>query len=187
MNRIRLIGLLCAVVLTSVPTAAERASHDFEGHNFTLQLPPGYFLHGDPASGPGLRAFGFGTDLRNDGTRGMMQVILLDFNQVPAGGTTSLDQFAETMIGGVRRRRTQWQQTATDVEVDGVRAKRIEWSGVAEAEAGGPPVHMRGLMIVGIMKDLGFSLVTQDVVPFADTSLPECEQALKTFTLTPRH
>jgi hypothetical protein len=41
-------------------------------------------------------------------------------------------------------------------------------------------------MIVGIKKNLGFSLHTQDSVAFADTTLPLCEQALQTFALTLR-
>ena len=41
-------------------------------------------------------------------------------------------------------------------------------------------------MIVGVKKNLGFSLHTQDPVAFADTTLPICEEALKTFSLTPR-
>ena len=46
------------------------------------------------------------------------------------------------------------------------------------------PVNMRGVMLVGIKKNLGFSLHTQDVVSFADTPIPLCEQALQTFALT---
>jgi hypothetical protein len=187
MSRIRhLAALVCAVVMASVPVAAERTNHEFEGHTFSLQLPPGYVLHAEPASRPGLRAFGFATDLRSDGTRGMIQVSLLDFSQAPAGEKVTLEKFSAAMIGGVQQRRTRWEQTETDVQVAGVHARRIEWSGAMEPGFGRPPVHMRGVMIMGIMKDLGFSLHTQDVVAFADTTLPMCEQALRTFIVTLR-
>jgi len=72
------------------------------------------------------------------------------------------------------------------VQIAGVRGKRIEWAGSTEPGFGRPPVNMRGVMIVGIKKNLGFSLHTQDGVAFADTTLPLCEQALQTFGLTPR-
>ena len=45
---------------------------------------------------------------------------------------------------------------------------------------------MRGVMIVGVKNIVGFSLHTQDVAAFADTTLPRCEQALQTFALTLR-
>jgi hypothetical protein len=187
MSRIwRLAALVCAVVMASVPVAAERTSHQFEGHTFSLQLPPGYVLHPEPASRPGLRAFGFATDLRSDGTRGMIQVSLLDFSHAPAGEMVTLEKFAAAMIGGVQRRRSRWEQTETDVQVAGVHAKRIQWSGATDPGFGRPAVHMRGVMIVGIMKSLGFSLHTQDVVAIADTTLPMCEQALRTFSVALR-
>jgi hypothetical protein len=88
------------------------------------------------------------------------------------------------MIDGVRLRRSRWEQTEGNVQVDGVRAKRIEWAGSTEPGFGRPPVNMRGVMIVGIKKDLGFALHTQDIVAFTDTTLPACEQALKTFAMT---
>ena len=104
----------------------------------------------------------------------------------PAGETVSLDKFAAAMINGVRERRSRWEQTEGDVQVDGVRAKRIEWAGSTDPGFGRPPVNMRGVMIVGIKKDVGFALHTQDVVAFTDTTLPACEQALKTFAVTLR-
>jgi hypothetical protein len=44
-------------------------------------------------------------------------------------------------------------------------------------------VNMRGVMIVGMKRNVGFSLHTQGVAGFADTTLPLCEQALQTFAL----
>lgn len=115
----------------------------------------------------------------------MIQVSLLDLSQAPPGETVTLDRLAASMIDGVRQRRTRWQQTESEVHVGGGAAKRIAWSGAVEPGFGRPAVHMRGVMIVGIADDLGFSLHTQDVAPFADITLPLCEEALLTF-LSPR-
>jgi len=174
-----------AAALT-VPLAAERSSHEFDGHKFSLQLPSGYTLHGDASPSPGFKTFAFSTEPRDDGTRGLIQVSLVDLSKAPAGEVVGLDKLATTLIGSVRQRRSRWEQTETDVQIDGAHAKRIEWSGSMETGFGRPPVDMRGVMIVGIKKNLGFSLHTQDFVKFADATLPLCEQALQTFSVTLR-
>jgi len=43
---------------------------------------------------------------------------------------------------------------------------------------------MRGVMIVGIKNELGFSVHTQDLEPVAARTIPLCEDALMTFALT---
>ena len=186
MSRISLFAAALLVAAIAVPLAADRASHDFEGHTFSLQLPAGYGPLANANPAPGVGTFGFTTDPRSDGTRGMIQVSLFDFAQRPVVETVSLDTFADAMIAGVRRQRSRWEQTDSEVQIGGVRARRIEWTGATEPGFGRPPVTMRGVMIVGITKELGFSLHTQDVVAFADTTLPLCEQALQTFTLSQR-
>ena len=185
MNRIsHVTGVL--LVGMSVSLAAELSRYDFEGHRFSLQLPPGYVLEADSSPRPGFKTFGFSTEPRGDGTRGMIQVSLLDLSGAPAGETVTLEKFAAAMIDGVRQRRSGWEQTERDLQLDGVRAKRIEWAGSTEPGFGRPPVNMRGVMIVGIKKNLGFALHTQDVVAFTDTTLPACEQALQTFAMALR-
>lgn len=184
----RIAGVLLGVAM-SIPLAAERSGHDFDGHKFSLQLPPGYVVETDASPSAGFKTFGFATELRTDGTRGMIQVSLLDFSKAPAGETVSpvsLEKFAAAMIKGVRQRRSRWEQTEGDLQIDGVRAKRIEWAGSTETGFGRPPVNMRGVMIVGIKKDLGFALHAQDLVAFTDATLPVCEQALQTFAVTLR-
>jgi hypothetical protein len=186
MRRLRcLTGVLLAagVCLQATP---QRSSHDFEGHSFSLDLPPGYVLQADQSPRQGLKTFGFSTDPRQDGSRGMIQVSLLDLSGAPPGEKVTLERFAEAMIKGVRQRRTRWEQKDSDVTIAGVRGKRIEWTGSAEPGPGRPAVNMRGVMIVGVKNIVGFSLHTQDVAAFADTTLPRCEQALQTFALTLR-
>ncbi len=177
-------GVLLTIGIV-LPMAAQRSTHEFEGHKFSLQLPTGYLLQADASPRPGFKTFGFSTDARDDGTRGLIQVTLFDFSAAPDGQkqTATLDRFAAAMIKGVADRRSSWEQTESELQIAGVRAKRIAWAGSREPGFGRPTVHMRGVMIAGIKKTLGFSLHTQDVVAFADTTLPLGEQALRTFTL----
>ena len=182
---ILLTGLLFALVV-SLPRAAGRASHDFEKHTFSLDLPEGYTLQADATPKPGFGTFAFGTEPRSDGTRGLIQVSLVDLPQAPPGETVTVDRLAAVMINGVRQRRTRWEQTESEVRVGGVTAKRIAWSGSVEPGFGRPAVHMRGVMIVGIARNLGFALHTQDFMTFADATLPLCEEALLTFATSPR-
>jgi hypothetical protein len=188
MSRIsRPIAALLTVALaiaTALPLTAARSGHEFGAHKFSLDLPSGYTLDADADPGRGLRVFGFATPARDDGTHGMIQVSLVDFSTMAPGETATLEKFATAMIDGVHRRRTHWEQTESDVQVDGVRGKRYEWAGSTELGFGRPPTNMRGVMLVGVKKNLGFSLHTQDFVAFAPTTLPLCEQALQTFTLT---
>jgi hypothetical protein len=184
MKRISAMTGVLLAIGTVLPMAVQRVTHDFEGHKFSLQLPAGYLLQADPSPRPGFQTFGFSTDARPDGTRGLIQVTLLDFSGAPDGQTVTLEKFAATMIKGVSDRRSNWEQTESEMQIAGVRAKRIAWAGSREPGFGRPPVNMRGVMIAGIKKPLGFTLHTQDVVAFAETTLPEGEQALRTFALT---
>ena len=180
---IYLAGLLIAGMV-SASMAAGRSSHTFEGHTFSLELPPGYSFQADANPKAGVGMFGFTTEPRNDSSRGLIQVSLIDLSKAPPGETVTLERFATAMIGGVQRRRTRWEQTESDMQVGGVPARRIAWSGAIEPGFGRPPVYARGVMIAGIASDLGFALHTQDVAPLADTTLPLCEEALRTFLLT---
>jgi len=80
MSRISRVAAVLLAVGLSIPLAAERSSYDFEGHKFSLDLPPGYLLDADASRRPGFKTFGFATALRLDGTRGLIQVSLLDLS-----------------------------------------------------------------------------------------------------------
>ena len=180
-----MMAVLLLTIGVVLPMAAQRATHEFEGHKFSLQLPAGYLLQADATPQRGLKTFGFSTDVRSDGTRGLIQVTLMDFSEAPPDGKPlTLERFAAAMIKGVADRRSNWEQTESELEIAGVRAKRIVWAGSREPGFGRPAVHMRGVMIAGIKKPLGFTLHTQDVAAYADATLPLGEQALQTFALT---
>jgi hypothetical protein len=186
MTRITALTGALLTIGSVLPLATQRSTHEFEGHKFSLELPTGYVLQADASPKPGMKTFGFSTDPRNDGTRGLIQVTLLDLSGAPAGEKVTLDRFAAAMIKGISDRRSNWEQAESEIQIAGVRAKRIEWKASREPGFGRPPVNMSGVLIAGIKGPLGFSLHTQDIASFADAAIPLGEQALRTFTLTPR-
>ncbi|MEK6288744.1 MAG: hypothetical protein AABO57_23755 [Acidobacteriota bacterium] len=145
----------------------------FGGYSFTLDLPPGYKLDSEASPGPALKTFGFATGAREDGTRGLIQVTLISLIDVASGRSVTLDAFAESMIGGVKKRRTNWKATKADVLIASAKAIRIEWSGTVEGPAETPGGRSaRGVMIVAIRGELGFSLHTQDLEPWSASEVP---------------
>jgi len=184
MSRRRIaVGLVGMVILTASVSARQQTVTQFEGHKFSLQLPEDYSVKSDASPGPGIRTFAFSTSPRSDGTRGIIQVTLIDLKKSGAPPVT-LDELGSSMIEGVRRRRTQWITKESALEIAGVPGKRIEWSGQAELAPGLAPVGMRGIMVVGIKNDVAFALHAQDLSAFASGALPMCEKALNSFTLT---
>ncbi len=180
--------LLFLLLATRSATLAGQATiQTFGNDTFTLSLPAGYQLLGQSSPGSGLRVFAYATAQRANGTRSLIQVSLIDLDQAAPGSPPTVDEVAAAMIGGVRQRREQWEQTESAVEVAAVPAKRIAWSGTnapsPERPSQQPASAMHGAMIVGIKGNIAFTLHTQDVDPFALTTVPECEQALMGFTL----
>jgi hypothetical protein len=179
-------GILLLIVCAGA--SAQSNTIEFAGRILRLQLPAGYQLAGQANPAPGMRTLGFATAPRADGTRGLIQITLLDFSSVPNEPEPSLARFSAAMIGGVRQRRSQWKEATRTADLDGAPASRIEWSGSAAASAEGPSstVIMHGVMIVGIKDHIGYSLHTQDLEPFAATTMASAEQALMTFTVQAR-
>lgn len=136
---------------------------------------------------PGVKTFAFTTEPRPDGSHVLIQLSVVDLTQIGSVQRPTLDHFTRSMVDGVRRRRSQWKEAETFVDVHGVRARRVEWSGSNAPSPERPPSQapsmMRGVMIVGIEGDLAFALHTQDAEPFAAATLTKSEQALMTFTI----
>ena len=174
--------------VTSMPVAAQAGVQVFGRDTFTLRLPAGYRLLGQTSPGSGVLTFGYASDQRNDGTRSLIQVTLIDLDKGPAGPPPTLDEIAAAMIGGVRQRRDHWQQAESSITLDGVTAQLIRWSGTnapsPERPSGQPASGMHGVMVIGIKAGVAFTLHAQDVDAFAASTLPASETALMTFTLT---
>ncbi len=176
------------VALSSARGAGQTVTYSFNAHTISLKLPPAYRFQGAASPTPGVKTIAFTTEPRPDGSRGLIQVSLVDLQQVGAAQRPTLEHFTHSIVDGVRQRRSQWKEAETLVEVGGVRARRVEWSGSNEPSPERPPSQapsmMRGVMIVGITGDLAFALHTQDVEPFAAATVPKSEQALMTFAST---
>ena len=176
------------VALGSARGAGQTVTYSFNAHTISLTLPPDYRFQGEASPTPGVKTIAFTTEPRPDGSRGLIQVSLVDLQQVGAAQRPTLEHFTHSIVDGVRQRRSQWKEAETLVEVGGVRARRVEWSGSNEPSPERPPSQapsmMRGVMIVGITGDLAFALHTQDVEPFAAATVPKSEQALMTFAST---
>jgi hypothetical protein len=173
--------------MASTGVRAQTHPLEFEGHKFTLDLPETYRLAASATPGPGVKSFGFATAPRSDGTRGVIQITVVDLLKAGApAGEVTLEQFAATMAAGVRGRRTVWTQNDSTIDLDGVTARRIQWSGSVEVSPGGPTRIMRGIMIVGLKQGVAFALHTQDVAEVAASTLPICEKSLLSFSLNAR-
>lgn len=176
------IALLAGVLTIAAPERPAQV-FTFGDIRFSLRLPSAYTLQAEGQPNPAFKTFGFSTPPRADGMRGMIQVSVADFRQSP--DRPSLRKFADAMVGGVRRRRTDWQSSESEITLDGATAIRIEWSGAAEPSPGQPSVRMRGVMMLGVKGDAGFALHTQDSEAQADTSLKEGEDVLMSFAIEP--
>lgn len=156
-------------------------SYTMDAHTFTLALPAGYKLAMEDSSIPAYKMFGFSTDPREDGTSGVIQVSLFDFKKRGSESIT-LDDFAAMMVSTMRRGRGDWKSTESPLELIGVQARRVEWSGSVE-RAPNEPVALHGVMILGIKDHVGFRLEVQDTESRATQNLPPGEKALKSFVL----
>ena len=173
--RILIIALL--VVHEVIAAGQTRATGRFGSETFSLVLPDGY-APVSAVNGPaGTVVFPYSTAPRKDGTRGLIQVTLIDLSKAEKDYT--LDEMSELAIGGIERRRSAWSRKDSTVTVAGAPAKRMEWSGRA-VSADSASLMMRGVMIVGIKGRTAYWLHTQEVEPhFAN--LPAGEKALLSF------
>lgn len=169
-RNLALLALVALVATTGV--AAERA---FRGQIATIDPPKGYTPHEPPAQPPGGSMFALAGTPRADGTRPIVQVMLLE---VPPNQRTG-DTFAKAMIDGVARRRGQWKVEASDVTLGGIKAKRYAWTGTDPRQG----IALRGVMYAGFSGGVGFQLHTQDLAKYADKTLPAGEASMKTFRM----
>lgn len=167
-------------------------TREWGGRSFTVEIPAGYEEFVGPSM-PGGTTVAFVGAPRKDGTKPMVQLTLVNLAELlhEKAATITLEEFGESMIKGVERRREQWKVQVSDSQLGHVRVKRYAWTGVATHPSGGLPVgaRMLGVMYIGIDADIGFSLHTQDLEQYAKEALPIGENSIRTFRLdssTPR-
>jgi len=179
-RRFGVTGTFLVALAVAASASPQSRTFTFERHTFTFDLPPAYSPAGDASPGPGVRTFGFSTEPRSDGTRGMIQVTLVDLKQAGAPDNVTVEKLAGSMIDAVHQRRTDWIQKAADQEIDGVPGRRVEWWGSVQT------ARFHGVLIVGMKKDVAFALQTQDLASHAASNMSDCEKALLSFALTVR-
>ena len=171
------------VCVASISARPETATHDFEGHRFTLQLPEEYKLEAEASPLPGVKNYGFVTPPRSDGMRGVIQVTLFDLKKSGAPAGLTVQKLAAQTVESIRSRRVQWMAKESTQRIAGVAGRRVDWSGLADLGRGRMTGTLRGIVIVGIKGGVAFALTTQDV---AMEAVRVCEKAMMSFNLTVR-
>jgi hypothetical protein len=176
-------GLVCSllVCIASISARPYDAAHEFEGHRFTMQVPESYQLGNEVSPMPGVKNFGFVTEPRSDGTRGIIQVTLIDLKKSGAPAGLTLEKFAASTIESIRSRRMQWMAKESAQRITGVAGRRFDWSGMADLGHGRMTGTMRGVVMVGLKGNVAFALTTQD---FTMDALRTCEKAMLSFSLS---
>jgi tetratricopeptide (TPR) repeat protein len=164
---------------------------EWNGRRLTIEVPEGY-EESQWSSLPGPVGvgvtFAFVGAPRDDGTRPMIQIVLVDLPTLlnEEASTIPLEEFGGHMIGGIQRHQENWTVQITDDQLGQLRVKRYAWAGTSSTypDVGlSENVHMRGIMYVGIDGDIGFSLRTQDFEQYAEVALPIGEYSIETFRL----
>ncbi|HEX7831262.1 MAG TPA: hypothetical protein VF787_16515 [Thermoanaerobaculia bacterium] len=164
--------------------AFAQTEEGFRGRVWSLELPESYNERKSASPASDVLMIGFTQAVRDDGSRPLIQITLVEMplNMNPA---TFIKTLREQMIAGVQRRREEWQVKESESTIGDVAVTRYEWSGVTIPAADGAsrraPAH--GVMLVGVHEGIGFSLHTQDLDTFAEKTLPEAEQAMRTFRI----
>lgn len=168
--------------MAQIPAKEQTAtSYSMDAHTFTIALPKEYKLAGEKSPSTESKIFSFSTEPRADGTSGLIMIVLFDQRKL-AGESLSLDQFVQQMVASVTRKHTDWKSTEGSLELIGVKARRVEWSGTFEPTPNNK-YRMRGVMILGIKDDVGFWLQVRGTESQASQNLLRGENALRTFVL----
>jgi hypothetical protein len=152
----------------------------FSVEGYLLQPPANYKLVIPDTGVPeGVSSYVWLGEERKDKTHPLLMVTLL----VPPpeeARKLSPAEVATTLLAGIKDQRRDWTQTpmATGT-VQGLKFVRIGWTGIDKKEKR----KMQGWMMVAHDGDTFIALSSQDIVPYAEQSLPLAEAAARTFKL----
>jgi hypothetical protein len=176
-------ALVLAALAAALTLSGDVKKHTYAGREWSIDVPRP-FVHEDTAQpNADTTIVAFSPDPRLDGTRPMIQVLLM---KVPKdAGPDFLTAFGDQMIGGVRRRREEWKVTRTEVKMGGRTMLRYAWSGVTIPAKDGARARFpaKGVMLVGLDGGIAFMLHTQDSDAFAGDTLGATERAMQTFRI----
>jgi len=174
-----LLALLFVATVGHPPSAQLSTAHSFDKHLLFVAPPSGYKLVVEQMPDPGRKEFIFTSDPRADGTRCVVQVTLFDFTKIGAPPTLLVDQFAEQLLVGMRQTYPDLMTTTADkfVPAMGLPAKRIEWTGSRQNDAG-EKVAIKGVMLFAIDSGLGIWAQAFDAAARASDTLSAAEKSL---------
>jgi hypothetical protein len=157
------------------PAGAKRVRHEAAGARFSLELPAGYKLRRPAGAAPDVTAFLFTPKGRDDRNGGAIEVSIMDMKELAEGGGPAMGpgEIALSVLATIRRERQIFEKQESDVQIAGVRGKRVVWRGK----------QRQGVIVVGIKRGIGFSLHAEASDSQAKKVLPRASQALLTFEL----
>jgi hypothetical protein len=179
------IVMLAALALRVGAASAQAVSDTFAGRVVTFDVPVSHPVADRQRLGAAALFVAYRTAPRADCTSGLVLIVLVDLAATAGGDSLTLQQFAATNIGPLRKAHANWAVSESTMVLDDVPAIRYSWSGSLKpsrdcpARRRSPPE--RGVMIVGIKKGLGFTLQARDVEPHASETVPAGEAALLGF------
>src|SRR5262245_40164808 len=95
---------------------------------YQVRPPRDYSFSPPPTTPPGVKGFAWKGPLRQDQTAPQLMVGLT--SRPPEEANASLEQYLDTLLEGVKRRRTNWTQTSPERgQVNGLTFVRARWSG----------------------------------------------------------
>jgi hypothetical protein len=143
---------------------------------YQVRPPKGYDRQPPPPGAPaGVTATAWTGPRRPDGTAPMLMVLVLD----PPPGTPdkSADEFMASVLDGIKRRRSTWDQSAAEpVTINGLSFLRVRWSGTDTATGRA----MRGFVYAGKHDGRYVQVSSQDIDPGHEADLALAEAAALT-------
>lgn len=149
--------------------------------DYRIRIPQGYNPSNPAAAGP-TRAFLWELPLRDDRTAADFSLILQALPAEVVAGKKLEDHFQD-VVEAVKCKRDDWSATPPEYgQIDGRTFIRLHWTGI------GKPVSrkalsgrkMQGFIYVSVEQQNAIIMVSQDVEPDAETTMPLLEAAALT-------
>ena len=151
-----------------------------EIEGFSIQPPRGYEMQEGNAP-EGMKAMGWVGEQRSDGVRPSLALIIINIPKAEAKKYT-LEQVTEKIAGGIKLRRTEWQQGKIEKGViNGSTFARLRWTGIAPSGQ----LKMQGFIYTVRNGNAFLSFTSQDAVLEAKQSLALAETSVFTFKKLP--
>ncbi|MBP3953932.1 hypothetical protein J8F10_01270 [Gemmata sp. G18] len=142
---------------------------------FQIRPPEGYTAIPSPKSPPGTTMWGWAGTRRPDGTAPSLTVMVA--TPPPGEADKSGEEFLNILLGGIQRRRTNWEQSAVEtVAVNGLTMYRARWSGTDP----GTGKAMRGFQYASKNGSQYIQIGSQDVDPGHEVDLALADAAALT-------